>query len=524
MVETVTATTRSSDGGGPSLSLAGRNGATDRTLRLVWRVSLGLLALQLLGMLVFTTVQYQRFDLTNDFATYSQAWSGIAHGHLIAYNSTLREAYWRNDFELLMWPLALFYWVFPHTIVLLWLQALAVVGGELVVLSWALEALVKTAGSGRSRAQVLGFVTLLLVATPWSWLTIAYDFHLEPFATLFALLAARALWAGRHRQLWLWVPLTLICCAAPGSLFVIAVGLAGLLSRNSSRLMAIAVVAAGCTWLAFTTGIGATDFGGGVHGSMYAYLAGSSNGHFGSMRLLEGLVRHPSRAIDMFRSHDGYVTGYVASGGVIGLRSRWGLLPAAFVLLPSALNANPAFIMFGSAYQSWAAVLFLVVGSAFALRHIVSGGSSRAPLLVLGGVTLVLAVAMTTYGLTLLPGYIQRVTPAAEVELATVQRLLPARAEVVVSQGIIGRFSVGRSAYFYWPSGSPEKYPVEGDHEPVVFILSPDEGTSDGNPAETRQAIGYIESRLHAQVMTKGAGVWALTWAPKGSTKTVVLP
>ena len=35
-----------------------------------------------------------------------------------------------------MWPLALFYWVYPHTLTLLWLQDVAVVGGELVVVAW----------------------------------------------------------------------------------------------------------------------------------------------------------------------------------------------------------------------------------------------------------------------------------------------------------------------------------------------------------------------------------------------------
>ncbi len=35
-----------------------------------------------------------------------------------------------------MWPLALFYWVYPHTMALLWLQDAAVVGGELVALLW----------------------------------------------------------------------------------------------------------------------------------------------------------------------------------------------------------------------------------------------------------------------------------------------------------------------------------------------------------------------------------------------------
>ena len=51
--------------------------AIARRTRVVWRVSLCLLGLQLIGMLVFTTVQYERFNLTTDFAAYSQAWTAI---------------------------------------------------------------------------------------------------------------------------------------------------------------------------------------------------------------------------------------------------------------------------------------------------------------------------------------------------------------------------------------------------------------------------------------------------------------
>ena len=107
---------------------------------MVWRVSLCLLGVQLVGMLVFTTIQYQRFNLTNDFAGYAQAWTAIAHGHMSPFSSVLTVPFWRNDFELLMWPLALFYWVYPHAVTLLWLQVFAVVGGELVALAWARDA------------------------------------------------------------------------------------------------------------------------------------------------------------------------------------------------------------------------------------------------------------------------------------------------------------------------------------------------------------------------------------------------
>ena len=161
------------------------SGGVDR----VWRVSLCLLGVQLIGMLVFTTVQYQRFNLTNDFAGYAQAWTAIAHGHMSPFSSVLTVPFWRNDFELLMWPLALFYWVYPHAVTLLWLQVFAVVGGELVALSWARDAVKRRPQDKGLAAVLLGLVAALLLLTPWSWYTIGFDFHFVPFAALFALLA-----------------------------------------------------------------------------------------------------------------------------------------------------------------------------------------------------------------------------------------------------------------------------------------------------------------------------------------------
>ncbi len=114
-------------------------GVSSAPLRLVWRASLCLLGLQLIGMLVLSTVQFERFNLTNDFAGYAQAWTAIAHGHLSPFSSVFGVPFWQDDFELLMWPLAAFYWIYPHAVALLWLQDLAVVAGEVVVLVWARE-------------------------------------------------------------------------------------------------------------------------------------------------------------------------------------------------------------------------------------------------------------------------------------------------------------------------------------------------------------------------------------------------
>jgi hypothetical protein len=493
-------------------------------LCVVWRVSIGLLALQLLGMLVFTTVQYDRFNLTTDFAAYSQAWSAIAHGQLSPYSTAFGQPFWRNDFELLMWPMALLYWVYPHAVTLLWLQVAAVVGAEAVVLRWVRDVLLDAVPDRRDSTWMLGLVTLLLVVTPWSWFTIGFDFHLEPFVTVFALLAARDLWAGRTKRLVLWVPLTLASAASAGALCLMAVGVAGVLSRKVSRKVAVAIVVAGLAWLAFASGIGAMGFRGQPLGPMYGYLTGGTSGHFGMAQLLEGLVSHPWRALEMLRSHAPYVVGYIASGGVIGLRSRWGLVPAAFVILPSALNANSDFIHFAQSFQSWPAVLFIVVGAAFVLPKLTGARPYSRQAIALAVGSLVAALCVAAVHVNQIPAYLQRVSPQAVAKLAATQERAPAGAEFVVSQGIIGRFSMGRSAYPYWAEGSPEQFPISGHRGMIVFVLAPVQGTAEGYSWETRQAIGYVETTLHARGLEEGSGIWSFVWEPPSAARSVVLP
>jgi Predicted membrane protein (DUF2079) len=497
----------------------------EHQLQLVWRLSKAALFLQLVGMIVFTTVQYSRFALTIDFANYSQAWAAIAHGHLDPYSTVMGLRFWRNDLELLMWPLALFYWLYPHAVTLLWLQAFAIVGAELVVLAWAKESLARADKRHPQAVPLLGLVAVLLVVTPWSWFTLGFDFHLEPFAAFFALLAARDLWAGRNRRLLLWVPLTLMSCAAAASLYVIAIALAALLTKRGPRLIPCLVLLAGLSWLAFSMAIGGMELGGNHALALsYGYLTNDTIRHVTYTNILTGLAAHPLRALEMFRSHAGYVAGYVASGGIVGLTCRWGLIPAAIVLLPSALDGSAIFIQFSSAFQSWAAVLFLIAGSFLALERL--GDRSLPPriLAAFGGLTLAVSVAVGVVSAHGIPFFADRVSPAAAQQLAALANRVPLGAEVIASQGTIGRFAAGRVAYYYYPLGSAEHYNVAGTTGPVWLIIGPVQGAGEGNPAESLQAVSYLERRVHATLVSEGAGVWGFRWAPPRGIKSLLLP
>jgi hypothetical protein len=252
-------------------------------------------------------------------------------------------------------------------------------------------------------------------------------------------------------------------------------------------------------------------------------LSGHPKGPFGLGNVVEGLVANPLAAFNMVESHLRYILGYVVSAGIIGLYSRWGLLIAAIVLLPSALNANPNFIHFAQAFQSWPAVLFLIAAYVLALQRVAGTAPlSRALVYPVGITTVALAAAVTALFCWSIPGYIERVSPAAAGELSAVQTRIPPDAEVIASQGVIGRFAAGHKAFSYWAYTKPETYPVTAT--PVVFILAPVEGTAEGIPSETRRAIQYVGRSLGAKVLARGDGIWVYSWVPEPGTTSVALP
>ena len=151
-------------------------------------------------MLVLSTLQYRRYALTTDFGAYSQAWWKIAHGQLDPWSTVFNTAFWKNDAEFLLWPLSLLYHLYPHPVLLLWVQDLVVVATEAIVLGWIIEVI---AGAQHRVTGTRGVwlacgAALAIVLDPWVYQTIGFDFHFETFATLFVVLVGRDLWAGRR--------------------------------------------------------------------------------------------------------------------------------------------------------------------------------------------------------------------------------------------------------------------------------------------------------------------------------------
>ena len=503
----------------PAASQAtGGSRALDRIGRAGWI----LIAVQLLVVLVVSSWEYRRFALGTGFGTYAQAWVAIAHGHLDPTSTLIGKPFWRNDAEFIVWPLSLLYYLYPHPVDLLWVQDIAVALTEAVAFAWVLEVVRDGTGRRHERLAPLlaGGALAVLLVDPFSYLTVAYDVHSEAIAGLFVVLAGRALWATRFRQLWWWVPLAFVTDAFAG-LYVVAVGISGIVAGRRTRRCGLALVAAGMAWVLAINALGGDQFGY-THSlaGWYGYLVGH-RATVSAFSVVIGVLAHPLTAAHMALTRWNLITDFLVVMGLAGLVSPWAWPMVCVVILPSALNANVAFLNPHASFQTWPTLMFVLVGSVMVLQRL-AAGTTRARRTA-GAVGVIWLVAVVVVAGSLLPGVPRfwiavGARPAAQ--LARLDSEIPPRAEVIASWGVVGRFAVRSDVYAYGPLS--KTFPV--NRTTVFFVVTPGSGFDQVPAATAQKAVRFVERQLGAKAVTAGGGVYGLRWNPPPGTTHIRLP
>jgi hypothetical protein len=472
--------------------------APPRTCQLLGRVRwIGyvLLALQLVGFLVWSAVLYEHFSLTGDFSQYNQAWFLVAHGNLDPYGTVGGIRYWQNDGEFMPYVLAPLYWIFRSELVLPWVQDLSVAGAELVAFTWLCD-LARRHCAERDAAWLAGLGLLLLVADPWLWSTISFDVHEEPLVIFFAAYLAWDLSRGKRRA-WLWaVPVLL--GGAPTTTYVIGIGLGGALAGPRSRRLGAALAAAGVAYYLF---LNLVHGNGAVAGAIHGYLAAASG--------------HPLVIVQALWDERADMIANLAPGGLLGIGAPMIMPLALVVLIPDTLAgtqfAEPLF-------QSVPLYVLLPVGTVAVLAWLLR--RHRRAALVLAGIAAAQAVGWAAIWGPQLPGAWLRVSNAEAATLASVQADIPASAEVTASQGVLGRFSGRTRAYTLFGVGG--KSPLEPGS---WFVITPTSGIESITPASSMAFIGELAGPLHARLVTHANGVWAFQLlTPPAGIGSVTIP
>lgn len=490
--------------------------APSASLALVRRIGYAVLGLQLTGFAIWSAILYSHFALTFDFAIYNQAWFLIAHGNLNPFITTQGFPFWQGHCEFIVWPLALFYWIWPHGVTLLWLQDISVVIAEGVAFTWICE-LASAHRPDRDAIWLAGSGLALLAVNPWIWWSVSFDFHSETLAIPFVVLLARDLASGR-RRVWAWVPPLLTCGDVAGT-YLFGLGISGVLAGSRYRRRGVVMAAIGlAATLLIALVHGNKASGGGLEA--YAYLAGGvAGGPAGAGlslgALAKGIASHPLAVLRVLWAKRLDMWTNLAPSGLLGVGFVWTLPIVVVVLLANSLFNGLLFAI--PSFQDMPLYVLVPAGTVAVLvwlmRH-----NRRAAFFVSGALALQ-AVAWTIVFAPVTPGRWLKVSSAAAATLADIDARIPESATVVASQGVAGRFS-----------GRTDVRPVFGPRtlrlgrRETWFVIAPSVGVETQSTASAMALITELAGPLHASLVTHANGIWAFRWNPPPGEQTVTVP
>jgi Predicted membrane protein (DUF2079) len=488
--------------------------ASPAPLRTVRRVGYAMLALQLAGFLAWSTVLYRHFSLTADFAQYHQAWYLIAHGNLNPHDTLGRFQYWQNHAEFMMWPMALLYWVWPHCVALLWMQDIGVVTAEAIVFTWMCE-IAGRRGTVRDARWLVGAGLVLLAANPWIWWGISFDFHFETIGLPFAAALARDTFNGRRRA-WLWV-LPLLACGDVTGTYVAAIGFGVILAGRGRRLRGLALAGAGVAAVLFITLIHGNL--GSAHGlQAYAYLAvpgAKATGHLPLTKLVLGIATHPVRILAMLWTKRIDLWANLAPSGFLGL----GFPPLLPLVLIDVLENNlfHGLLFSEPLFQSLPIYVFTPVATVGVLCWLARRW--RWASLAVAGLLVAQAIGWAAVWGVRTPLQWLRVSDPAAATLARVDARIPAAAEVVVSQGVVGRFADHADVQaLLGPGSQPVSRPD------VWFVILPTAGIESQSSGSAKALVAELQGPLHATREAGANGVYVFRWHPPPSVHMIRVP
>jgi hypothetical protein len=475
------------------------------------RIGYAVLGLQLIGLFGWSTLLFGRFAGTWDLAQFVQSWTLIAHGHLDPFDTMHGFWFWQDHSAFLVWPLALLYWLWPHGVTLLWVQDVCIVAAEAVAFTWLCEA-AQRQRPGRDASWLAVTGLIMLTVNPWTWWSAAWDFHVEALALPFAVLVLWDLFNGRKRA-WVWV-VPLLACGDVAGTYLAAAGLAALMSSRGARLRGLAMTCAGVAAVLVIT-IVHGNLGSGVSSYSYLAAAGPSDSQLGLAALIKGIALHPARVARVIWAKRLAVWAALAPAGLVGIGYLWVLPMGVIVLLANILD--PGYTFTTPSFQYLPLYVLMPVGTVAALAWLAR--RHRRTAFLVGALLLAQAVAWAAVWLPRTPAQWLRVSAPAAATLARVQALIPASAEVVASQGVMGPFSGRVRMYSVFGLGSP--LPVQQGEN--WFVITPVQGVETLNTASAMALIGKLAG-LHAAVVIHANGVWALRWRPPPGVRAVTIP
>jgi hypothetical protein len=520
-----------------------RSAWPDALKRLLW-VGFGLMVLEFIGFCIWNQVQVNRFGLTSDFGNYIQAVHQLAHGVLNPQDTIQPNdftahplPFWKNAVELFIVPLAVAYRIWPHIVVIKWMQNLALVATQALALFWMCELAAKRWRDGdagrRWAVPVVALGVVVLIANPWYIWASSVDVHGEPFCALLVLAAARDLYSGRRRA-WIWIVLALLSTGI-ASTYVAAIGIAAVASGRVRLVRGAAITVLSVAYLAFLTrahllivGGAADTFSPIVTGgtvpekvavirAAFAHATGARGLRGGAFvvaqvtygELIKTVIEHPGNVIRAIWVNHNNLWAVISGSGLVGLLWLPALIPTAIVLLQGGFV--PGFSLPG--FQNIFAIELMAVGTVAVCLKYAPAVRSRyrwwfAGLLALLAIN---SVIWSAVWLARLTRQELDVTPAAAKVLSNLRSKIGPNDEVVSSQGFVGGFADRKWVYRFFDD--PTTFDVQHGRK-VWIILAPSQGIETADASSTIATIAELAHNPEMHLVVQKAGITAFEWMP----------
>ena len=492
--------------------------------RWLWLTVATAFAIQFIVIAVFSAHEYARFDLSIDFGNSYQAVWLITHGDFNPWSTLHGYRFLDDHFALIIYPIALLYWIYPHGTLLLWLQDVAGVAAELVAARWILEICRKRLLLSRNNwvgpAIVVG-ASVVMLANPWFYEAMLFDFHTHVLATLFLVLTVRAAWHNRFAWAVVWAVL-LLSCGDFGGLYLCGLGVSLLIVMPRRWWWGVGGLVVGFGWirLADIMGVGNNSFMTG-----YAYLqtgnaAVGANVTFAS--LARAMVAHPQRWLRVLWERKAVIYENLIPTGVLAVVSPWSVGTTLVVIVSSALIFPLVFLQSG--FQNLPAYIVGICGTVLALSWLARSRDRRKQLaaLCLG---LVIVSQSIIYGIVHVPKVPSQWITVSAVQATVLKEALdktPSSAEVVADWGVIGRFSARRWVYNLNPI--PGTIPLNA--ATVEFIVIPHQSTGNEPLPEpvADGVIDYLRTQPGMKPLAIGHGIYVYSWHPPKGQRVINIP
>ncbi|MCY0878159.1 MAG: DUF2079 domain-containing protein [Firmicutes bacterium] len=482
------------------------------------KVFIGLFVLQFFLLSFWSIVLYRRFSLTYDFATYYQIIWEIWHGHLNPYSTVLGIKAWGNGGQALFWLLAIATFFVRDPIFLLMLQDAAIVGTEITVLYFSMYIVVQHTNSSRLSFWVVFLTGVMLILNPWTYWAASFDIHTETFCAFFAINAMFSLYKGDTKASIIWIILTfsggLVECT-----YVAGIGLTVLLSGRPKRYWGIILIVSSVVIFFSIEILGGNKLA--PPGIVYGYLVSPnpSASKLEFTQILVGILLHPSRVVRQLWVERANIWSDLSTGGILGLFTPIGIgLPLATILI-NVLSRAFADV----AFQNFPMYGFLTVGTVMVLIWIyrrLSPPMSKIIVVLIGLLLLANSAGWFIVWFPKTKSTWLRVSVSTAATLSKVIAHIPMNSEVIISQGVSGRFA-GRRYIHALILNLPTRYRL--DTQDVYFVFAPYQGIELVTPNNQISFMEELVQKYHGQILLHESGVWLIRVRRTKFMKSIVL-